>query len=158
MVLIDFMTGDVVRRTKSGGSYALDYLFTIQETTNLDGERAQYAKCKNNSWHCFDCLTMVKPIPRPWKPVNDEIIRVSNAENPTHWSERKFLCMNHGRFVCQTHLDDDDGHQYFGYLYAKAMPIDTSITLANGTKVKLSEESYNDMIQGIQEDTNIKRK
>ena len=150
MNTLKYCVGDYVQRNRSGGSYAANYKFKIMEITDLDGHTYRYARCHNGSLHNFNYLKMIKPIERPWQPIQGETIRVTNSIEAPHYTERKFLCMNEGRFVCQTHLDMDDNHQYFGYLYAQPMPMDTTITLANGVSIKLSEKSYAAIIKGVQ--------
>lgn len=141
--------GDVVSRTVSGGEYGKGYTFKVQKTTERDGTVYQFAVDKNGSYHRVDLLEKVETVSSAWTPRPGDLLRVANTEDKPHYAERKLLCIEHNRFICQVHQDGDSMHQYVGYKYAKPVPPDTTITFADGVKKILSEIEYDALRESL---------
>ena len=80
-----------------------------------------------------------------WQPEPGEMIEVYVSWF-SNWQLRQFLCMDDDLFVCRK---DKEPTHFYGWEKGRPIKKTHTITLEDGTKVELSEESYNNLKDGI---------
>ena len=136
-----FKVGDVVRclSQKSALSVTVGELRIVTELHDEDGFHTK--ETGHLGWYYNENFELA------WQPTPGEMIEVKyHSSQNYYWSARKFLTMDSNRFVCE---NDSIEYSYTSFIKARPIKKDTTITLANGTKVELSEESYKQLGEGV---------
>ena len=79
-----------------------------------------------------------------WQPSPGEMIEVSDISEV--WPEREFVAMDKDLYLCRNLSYKGE---YCAWQHARPIKKTHTITLEDGTKVELSEESYQNLKDGI---------
>jgi len=80
-----------------------------------------------------------------WQPEQGEMIECSDDVDYDYLWQEEFRGMFEGRYVAKNREEGD----YTGWKYARPIKKTHTITLQDGTKVELSEESYQALKEGV---------